>query len=204
MISTTCPRCQRSFMVEAYRLRGEARPLCSIACRKTGRVVACATCGAREYRSAAQERGSRTFCSRACAAPTRLKLGGAPWNRDLKGIHLSPSSEFAPGIIPANKLDLGATTIRVDKQGRLRAWVKVAEPNVWQPRARVVWESANGPMTRGMLIHHHDRDTLNDELSNLRMLTPAQHLLEHKDEFEDERRENAAIANRSRDRRRAA
>lgn len=34
---------------------------------------------------------------------TRFKQGHRPWNKDLKGIHLSPHSEFKKGTAPRNK-----------------------------------------------------------------------------------------------------
>lgn len=34
--------------------------------------------------------------------------GSVPWNKNLKGIHLSPKSEFKKGMIPWNKIDKDA------------------------------------------------------------------------------------------------
>ncbi len=46
-------------------------------------------------------------------------------------------------------------------------------------RAHVVWVQAHGPIPEGWLIHHEDEDTLNDELSNLRCWTRAEHTRHH-------------------------
>ena len=112
----------------------------------------------------------------------------------MKGIHLSPESEFKRGCEGNTRLEVGSTTIRRDKQGLLRAWVKIGEPNVWRERARLVWENEHGRIPRGMIVHHHDRDALNDTLDNLRLLTKAQHLAEHRHEFEKRRAAAATIA----------
>jgi hypothetical protein len=115
----------------------------------------------------AAETGSRTF-------------GRDPWAKThAKGMHLSPASEFPRGHRPANKLPVGSVTERPDKNGAVRAWVKVAEPNVWRLRAVVVWEATHGPLPKGRLVHHRDRNPLNDEPSNLEALTRAEHVKEH-------------------------
>jgi len=72
--------------------------------------------------------------------------------------------------------------------------VKVAEPNVWRLRAVVVWENIHGPLPPGYLVHHDNRDSLDDSPGNLKALTRAEHLKEHKPEFEAHRAERARIA----------
>jgi hypothetical protein len=64
-----------------------------------------------------------------------------------------------------------------------RAWVKVAQPNKWKLRAVVNWESINGQVPRGKILHHKDRDTINDDPSNLEPKSRADHLAEHRHEF---------------------
>lgn len=66
-----------------------------------------------------------------------------------------------------------------------RAWVKVAEPNVWKLRAQLVWEQKNGPIPRGFGVHHRDENTLNDEIDNLELLNKAEHLAIHRLAFQD-------------------
>lgn len=58
--------------------------------------------------------------------------------------------------------------------------MKVAEPNIWKPRAVVVWEAANGPLPDDCGVHHKDEDTLNDDLQNLEKVTQAEHLDRHR------------------------
>ena len=100
------------------------------------------------------------------------------------GERLSAATEFKPGQAAHNYLPVGSVRIRVEANTWLpRAWVKVAEPNVWKKRAVVVWESAHGPLRRGVAVHHKDRDSLNDSLTNLAALTLAEHRAEHHEEM---------------------
>lgn len=102
----------------------------------------------------------------------------------MEGLHLNPSCEFKKGHRGARTNHVGAIRIRKRRRdGERRAWVKVAEPNLWRLRAALVWELANGPIPKGMLVHHKDRDTLNDALSNLELLSRSQHMKEHHDEI---------------------
>jgi hypothetical protein len=98
------------------------------------------------------------------------------------GQRLSPATEFRKGQAAHNKLSVGSVTVRTDVNGKPRAWVKVAEPNKWRQRAVVVWEKDHGPLPRGRVVHHKDRDTLNDTPSNLEAKTRAEHILEHRQE----------------------
>lgn len=102
------------------------------------------------------------------------------------GQRLSPTTEFKPGQPAHNHLPVGSVRIRVETHtGSPRAWVKVAEPNVWRRRASVVWESIHGPLPRGKVVHHRDRDSLNDDPSNLVALTRKEHINEHREEFNE-------------------
>jgi hypothetical protein len=109
--------------------------------------------------------------------------GDSPWNKDLKGIHLSPGSEFKPGHQRTERLAIGSMRIRIcTRKGdnKPRAWVKVAQPNVWKPRAVLNWEKANKrTVPAGHVVHHADRDTLNDSPLNLQLKTRAEHAKEH-------------------------
>ena len=110
--------------------------------------------------------------------------GHTPWNRALKGIRLSPGSEFKHGMKGQNWLPVGSETVRDDKTGKSRAFVKLAEPDVWKHRAVVVWERENGRAVRvGCVVHHRDRNSLNDAPANLQEMTRAEHIEEHRSEF---------------------
>ncbi len=109
---------------------------------------------------------------------SRFPVGHKPWNKDLRGIHLSPDTEFKAGRDSEQKLPDGKITIRVDKAGRLRAWLKVS--GEWLMRARVVYAAKHGEIPSGMVVHHIDRNTLNDRPDNLAAMTRAEHINEHR------------------------
>lgn len=111
--------------------------------------------------------------------------GHDPWNKGLKGIHLSPDTEFKPGEISPTRVAVGTVTIRTDKNGNPRAWVKIANPSSWKERAVLNWEREHGPVPNGMVIHHRDRNTTNDAIDNLQAMTRAEHILEHKTDLLD-------------------
>ena len=121
--------------------------------------------------------------------------GYIPWNKGMKGIHMSLETEFKKGHIPVNKLPVGSVTIRKRKpDNKPRVWVKVAEPSMWKPRPLVVWEDHFGSVPMGCVIHRIDRDPLNDDITNLAVLSRAEHFQEHLPEFEEKRRKKASVA----------
>jgi hypothetical protein len=100
----------------------------------------------------------------------------------MKGVHFSPETEFKPGHSGTRTCDLGTVTIRKDKSGNPRAWVKVSTPDVWVPRAVLNWIASGNSIPSGCVVHHDNRDTLDDSLSNLRCGDRASHLEEHREE----------------------
>jgi hypothetical protein len=111
-----------------------------------------------------------------------FERGQTPWNLGLS-VHLSPESEFKKGRIAPERLPVGTERIRLRRAHR-RVFIKVSDPNKWKLRSVKRWEDANGPVPTGRIIHHEDRDTLNDELTNLACLTRAEHLAEHRHELQ--------------------
>lgn len=157
----------------------------------------CVHCGS-EMSVRSCELARKRFCSKRCnilhhiddlhraaqgkhrAPSTCFKPGHATWNKGVKGRHHCRRTEFKKGLIPKNLMPVGTEMVRVRKtRDDTRVWVKVAEPRVWRLRARVVWEKHNGPVPKGKLIHHEDRDKLNDDISNLRLMTRREHAREH-------------------------
>lgn len=50
-------------------------------------------------------------------------------------------------------------------------------------RSRAVWWMYNGEIPNGYVIHHKDRNTLNDELDNLEILTITDHVKVHHQQY---------------------
>ena len=148
----------------------------------------CQKCGAPFKRDRSGNRPIR-YCSMRCYTEARkgvspsggFRTGHSPWNRGATGIHLSPSTEFKKGQPAINRAPVGTVKIRrrYSRSEGPRAWVKVAERNVWELRARQVWSSVHGPISKGMIVHHLDGDQLNDTLGNLALVDRAAHAGEH-------------------------
>lgn len=103
------------------------------------------------------------------------------WNDGVTGYRLKRVKPSPPAH---NKLSIGSETVRRDRgSGAPRVYRKVAEPNVWKLRAVLVWETANGPVPRGSVVHHKDHDSMHDDLVNLDCLTRSQHAHVHRDDL---------------------
>jgi len=111
---------------------------------------------------------------------TSFTRGHIPWNKNIKGIHLSPNTEFKKGQKGINWQPLGTITKRKEhKTNLIRQWIKIKEPNIWIEYAKFVWIQKNGKIPKGYLIHHIDKNTLNDNINNLALLTPKAHFEIH-------------------------
>lgn len=117
---------------------------------------------------------------------TQIKMGErrSPATEFRSGERRSKRTEFRPGQTAHNRTPVGTVRVRRETHtGLLRAWIKVSEPNVWKKRAVVAWEAIHGPVPRGSVIHHKDRDSLNDDPPNLEALTRKQHTEVHREEL---------------------
>jgi len=167
-VDLTCQVCCAPFSVPQYR--ADTARFCSRECK--GSSIA-----ARFLNKGPKPWAAKNLEGHRHKSPTKFKAGHATWNKDMKGIHLSPASEFKPGHAPTVHLPVGSVVQRTRKrEGYPRAWVKVAEPNKWELLARIVWAKHNGPIPRGMIVHHKDRNAINDEIGNLQMMTKAEHV----------------------------
>ena len=137
----------------------------------------------------------------------RFKKGHVPWDKGVKGIHLSPATQFKKGKIrgtAARKYRaVGSVTERNDKSGNKYRWIKIKDwgrpQDKYIPYARYVWQKHKGPIPPGMLVVHADGKTLNDNLDNLRLVDRPGHirLMQERDPGIVKRmRANAAKANK--------
>ena len=156
--------------------RGMQLKYCSIECEKEDRKV---RMGGNKFRQGLKPANA-------------FSPGHATWNKGLKGIHLSRDTEWVPGQPSLHKLPVGAVTIRYDKGTKTpRAWIKIADPSTWLPRAVVTWTAAGREIPEGKILHHKDGDATNDgpeALDNLQLVTKAEHLEVHRDELFEAKR----------------
>lgn len=115
-------------------------------------------------------RKSYRFCCHACYANSR------------KGKH-GPGN-MLPGSTPSNKARVGDVKVRVrhNRKSKPRAWVKVAEPNSWELRARLIVKNAGITIPKGSVVHHVNGDSLDDRPENLTVCTLAEHMAYHRHE----------------------
>lgn len=97
----------------------------------------------------------------------QFKKGNIPHpNARPKGANIT---SFKKGNVPHNTVPVGTEVVATD------CWVKVkiAEPDVWRSKARLVWEQHNGAIPESMIIWHIDSNPLNNEIANLALITRA-------------------------------
>lgn len=126
------------------------------------------------------------FAAGAKPNKAAFKNGHIPWNKNKKGIHQSPSTEFKKGCKSNSILAVGTITYRrlKSKNNHRRAWIKIENPNKWKLLCCYAWEKNNGEIPCGSIIHHKDRNPSNDDIDNLECLTRAEHLKEHRKDAE--------------------
>ena len=102
----------------------------------------------------------------------RFEKGNIPYN---KGVHSCPKGcekgWFKKGQTPPNHREVGEERINVD--GYIE--IKVAEPNKWRLKHRVVWEKENGPIPEGYIVILKDGNRLNTDVDNLMLAKRSWH-----------------------------
>lgn len=99
---------------------------------------------------------------------TKFKKSNKPWNKGKQ----CPSrgntilTQFKKGNIPWNHRPIGSERVSVD--GYIE--IKVAEPNKWKLKHRVVWEEANGPLQKGQKIVFLNKNKQDLRLENLEVV----------------------------------
>lgn len=98
----------------------------------------------------------------------RFSKGHVPWNKEKKGIHLSPKSEFKKGEREGNKNNTWKGGIQKPKADCTYLWVS-ANKRVRRPRK--VYETFYGQIPEGYVIYHIDGNNDNDHPSNLEAIS---------------------------------
>lgn len=100
----------------------------------------------------------------------RFPKGHIPVNKGKKGMGGYPPTQFKKGHKPHNYLPVG--TERVNGDGYID--IKIADPNKWKAKHRILWEEAHGPIPDDHVLIFADKDKLNCQLDNLMLVTRAQ------------------------------
>ena len=115
-----------------------------------------------------------------------FEKGHIPWNKGLKGIHLNPKTEFKKGRQSERKAPIG-TIIKRNEKGKARNFIKVGDPNKWKYYYVYLWESKNGKVPNGYVIHHINKISDDDRLDNLVCLTRKEHISVHREDLQNKK-----------------
>lgn len=100
-----------------------------------------------------------------------FEKGDKPWNTGTKGVCKPNSGNFKKGQQTWNLKPIGYERI-CSKDGYV--FVKVAEPNVFKLKHRIVWEEANGPIPDNHVIAFNNQDKTDCRLENLKLMSKAE------------------------------
>lgn len=109
-----------------------------------------------------------------------FKKGEVPFNKGKKwddfmsekGQISSRKTCFKKGNIPQNHKEVGSERLNVDGYYE----IKVAEPNVWKLKHRVVYENANGSIPNDCMVIFADGNKKNFNLNNLVLVSKSENL----------------------------
>ena len=105
----------------------------------------------------------------------RFQKGNVPQNKGIKGIYHSGCEVgwFKKGNIPHNHKPVGSE--RIDSKDGYTL-IKTAEPNKWELKHKVIYESKFGKLPEGYIVTFLDGDKSNIEIDNLEAITMAESL----------------------------
>lgn len=115
------------------------------------------------------------FCSRKgfCnGLEGQFRKGQEAWNKGMKGLDIGgKETRFKKGQPSLNKKPIGSE--RVDAKDGF-TMVKVAEPNKWELKHRVIWEVLHGSIPDGLTVAFGDGDRSNFSPDNLILISRKQ------------------------------
>ena len=121
------------------------------------------------YRSIAGKKGTQSEAAKA----HRFTKGHIPQNKGKKMsaeiyAKVAPTM-FKKGNTPVNHREVGSERVNVD--GYVE--IKVAEPNKWKLKHRVLWEQVNGEIPAGMNIQFKNGNSQDVRIENLYLISRA-------------------------------
>lgn len=106
----------------------------------------------------------------------RFKKGSEPFN---KGKKMPPEiyskckpTMFKKGNTPHNHKEVGAE--RIDVDGYIM--VKVAEPNKWRLKHRIIWEQHNGAIPKGYNVQFKNHNPQDCRIENLYLISKSEQM----------------------------
>lgn len=113
-----------------------------------------------------------------------FKKGHVPYNEGTKGLCKANAGSFKKGNRPLNYQPVGSES---KKRGY---WmVKIAEPNVWKMKNRLLWEEHYGKIPEGYVVTFLDGNSDNFELSNLALISQNENKIMNKMKLRKEDKE---------------
>jgi hypothetical protein len=94
----------------------------------------------------------------------RFEKGHTVWNKGLKGIHLSPETEFKKGQFTGSNHPSWKGGEQIPKSDCVYLF---SDTNKRVRRPRKFYEDAYGEIPKGWILYHLDKDRYNDNLDNL-------------------------------------
>ena len=103
----------------------------------------------------------------------RFSKGMTPWNKGLSYQPNNKETRFQKGNIPHVHRKVGSE--RINRDGYIE--IKVAEPNVWDLKHRVVYEKHHGEIPNDHVVIFADRNKMNLDIDNLILVSRHQLLV---------------------------
>lgn len=97
-----------------------------------------------------------------------LKKGNVPWNKGMKGLQLSPHSQFKKGQFVGENHPSWKGGIQHNEKDCKYIHTGAGKR---KRHPRYVWEQVYGELPKGYVIFHKDGDKDNDHIDNLEAIT---------------------------------
>lgn len=112
-----------------------------------------------------------------------IKKGNKPFNKGLQqkdfmtpeAIEATRATRFKSGNVPHNSKHDRCLALRIDNRGKLYYWIRVNKAQ-WVPYHVYLWKKAGKAIAEGHVLRFKDDNTLNVALSNLKLISRAEHL----------------------------
>lgn len=171
MVEKICECCSKKYLVENYRK--DTSRFCSKSCKSKMLYNKETIHRDMSYLIGNQFRKGKK-------PSNAFKKGHIPWNKGLKGIHLSRETEFKNGQRNLKKCEIGTIKKRKDRNGNVRNFIKIKEPNVWERYYFYLWKSKNGEIPKGYVLHHINKISDDDRIENLVCISRKEHIEIHR------------------------